>query len=139
MNKDDLEQDNCVNTIISFRELLVNCQSLVTQLNLDIKECDKAFCDVRHYCEFNDDITPEKEHELCNILRNFSLKRRNDKNILQLLTPLFEVTKDNPKIIPTIGKLANDTNKEYIRNTAEKSYLPRVLKELFEENDTDDD
>ena len=60
-NHMDLSQCEYKDIILAFRDMVVSLNSLHDQLTANVTECDKEFCDIRHYCELNDEATEEQK------------------------------------------------------------------------------
>ena len=121
-----------VHVVDEFRKL---CNELNTTKNIleeEVLEADKAFGDIRHYCELHYPTTRSGKTKVCRLIKELSDRRRAAKDALAVLAPLIEFLGENPKLCNEFGKIANGMRKQLNQIEGERHYNPRVLKELFE-------
>lgn len=127
-----MDKKEIVDIIHRFRDLTVEAQSIAEQCEMTIKEADKAFGDIRHYCEFNKSIDARTKTKICRLMREYSEKRREAKDTLEIISALNEYISQNREFVSNIGYIWNTTNKKWKFVNSERVYVPRVLEELFE-------
>lgn len=122
-------------------EIVTNFQNLVKELGTirscceaTVNEADKAFGDIRHYCEFDYPTERKKRTKVCKLINQYSKERREAKDLLDVTESLSNLVDTN--FINRMGKIANETKKA-LGKTEGRSYAPRVLNELFEDDDND--
>lgn len=128
---DAKDYENIMDIISSFKVLVNELPSIVETCNAEIVEADKAFCDLRHYCELSTSLTRSQKTQVCAHIRRYSKRRRAAKDLLRLLTPLWEYTQGNKPFRNAMGTIANKTNNQLQQIKGQRIYTPRVLEELF--------
>ncbi len=121
----DLSQGEYKDIILAFRDMVVSLNSLHDQLTANVNECDKEFCDIRHYCELNDEASEEQKCYLYELIQTVSRKRRKSKDMLYLIEPLLGLASSD--YINNLGRVTNETVKRLKRNESERIYTPRVI------------
>lgn len=122
----ELTQETFLRTVTEFRNLTVKLQKYDEILSADISECDRAFGDIRHYCEFND-IDVLRAGLIYERLRSYGIRHRKCKDMRCLIEPLVEFIKTDKAFINNIGRITNEMNKQYKNNNSDRVYTPRVL------------
>lgn len=118
-------------TTEAFFKMLNELQSDISVNETLVKEADKAFGDIRHFCEFSYPTERKKRTEICKLIRDYSKQRREAKDFLSVAEPLLEVKKD---LYISINKVISNMRKAYKDIENERHYNPRVLNELFKED-----
>lgn len=113
----------------NFRNQIKDAVSLGNQIDATIKEADKALCDIRHVVEL--EIEENNAASLCNLIKKWSLIRRNAKDAEEVLLPFIEFAKKNSNIIKDIGTVANSMKKIKEKIESPRSYNVRILTEEF--------
>lgn len=116
-----------------FKDLLNNIGSIKNQCNMEIKECDQAICDARHYCELDYPTNRKDRTRVCQILRDYSKRRRIAKDTLDVLNPLDEWCNTH-RIANDISRIANEMGKIATHIESNRTYRPRILEELFKKS-----
>lgn len=98
----------------------------------EIKEADMAFCDIRHKCEIDYPKNRSTRTKICRLMKEYSVRRRNAKETLEVITPLVRFLDKNTHASNLIGQMANETRKALENTRRSKVYKARVLPELFE-------
>lgn len=129
-----MSQDEIIETMERFRNLINEADSIVKQCEMDINEADKAFGDIRHYCELNSGIESTKKTKICKLIRDYSARRRRAKDTLAVIGGLAELLKKDNSMKYNVCKVVNDAKKSWRFISGERRYTPRVLDELFEDN-----
>jgi hypothetical protein len=65
-------------------------------------------------------------------MKEYSVRRRNAKEVLEVLSPLTRFLDKNPHLSNLIGQMNNETRKALENTRRSKVYKARVLLELFE-------
>lgn len=98
-----------------------------------VNECDKALGDLYHYCELYYPTDRSGKTKVVQGIRDISITRRKAKDMLELTDSIIKL--DTP-IINDVYKMSNTVTKSYIKLfLKERVYVPRVLNELFEDED----
>lgn len=118
-------------TTEAFFKMLNELQSDISVSEANVKEADKAFGDIRHFCEFSYPTERKKRTEICKLIRDYSKQRREAKDFLSVAEPLLEVKKD---LCIGINKVIPNMRKAYKDIENERHYNPRVLNDLFKED-----
>lgn len=116
--------------VSEFRDLANECEILMRVADEDINEADKAFGDIRHYCELNYPVERHDKTRVCQLIKQYSDQRRRAKNFKEVLTPLSEFIKLKD-VSRGIGTMANSTRKKHDFINSDRRYEPRILNELF--------
>ena len=129
MKNEEYNLENIVKILNEYKSV-INYISKNKKMWEDIVvECDKAFGDIRHYCELNYPTDRKGKTKVVKLLKDTSLERRKYKDLLQTLEPLLESNYVEGKNVSEFSRVINAIDKKYKQ---EKTYTPRVLKELFE-------
>lgn len=123
--------EEAVKILMDFKELMNELNSIIGANEQTIVEADKAFGDLRHYCEFFYPTERKDKTKVVKLINEYSVKRRKAKDTVNILSPLNEVKIRNKTVFENLNKAINDANREYQRTLGERKYAPRVLDELF--------
>lgn len=123
--------EEAVKILMDFKELMNELNSIIGANEQTIVEADKAFGDLRHYCEFFYPTERKDKTKVVKLINEYSVKRRKAKDTVNILSPLNEVKIRNKTVFENLNKAINDANREYQRTLGERKYTPRVLDELF--------
>lgn len=118
--------------INAFRDLVMGIKSIDKACQTEIKEADMAFCDIRHKCEIDYPKNRSTRTKICRLMKEYSVRRRNAKETLEVITPLVRFLDKNTHASNLIGQMANETRKALENTRRSKVYKARVLPELFE-------
>lgn len=116
-------------TVEDFRDLVKDVEQRVSICEAEIVEADKAFGDIRHYCELEYPTMPSKRTKVCQLIKEYSERRRRAKDELEIIKPLAEMLKKYPNLKTSICTVYNQMNNV---NRGSRYYNPRVLKDLFD-------
>lgn len=137
--KREWTRDEIVQAVKDFKEALVYVQSNYSYWNNVVQDCDKAFGDIRHYCELQYPTRRKNRTKVCQLLRDYSIERRKYKDLVQVTKPIFEISENmdnkSKNFLFTQIKEACKLNEQTQPGT--RYYRPRIVTELFEENETD--
>lgn len=122
-----------VKTVNDFRDLVNQVRELKSIFEEDKREAEMAFMDIRHFCEIRYPKDRRTRTKVCQLIRDYSIKRRKAKDILRIIEPLAKLIEQNPRLISEIGKATNEMNKEKRMLDADRHYNPRILEDLFKE------
>lgn len=115
-----------------FRNLIKEVKQLESIYEAEINEMDKAFGDIRHFCELDYPVGRKEKTKVVKFIKECSDRRRKAKDNLEILKPLIAYIDAHPKFVQDIGAVANEM-KNIERKQQGRIYRPRVLKELFSE------
>lgn len=129
------DYENIMDIISNFKTLVNELPSIVEACNAEIVEADKAFGDLRHYCELSPSLTRSQKTQVCAHMKRYSKRRRAAKDLLRLLTPIWEFMQANKPFRGAMGTIANKTNNQLQQIKGQRVYTPRVLEELFNDRE----
>lgn len=119
--------------INDFRNLVMEVGTIERACRAEVTEADLAFCDIRHKCEID---YPKNNRsmrtKICRLMNEYSVRRRNAKETLEVITPIVKFLDKNTHISNSIGQMNNETRKALENTRRSKVYKARVLSELFE-------
>ena len=81
--------------INAFRDLVMEIKSIDNACQTEIKEADMAFCDIRHKCEIDYPKNRSTRTKICRLMKEYSVRRRNAKETLEVITPLVRFLDKN--------------------------------------------
>lgn len=113
--------------INAFRDLVMEIKSIDKACQTEIKEADMAFCDIRHKCEIDYPKNRSTRTKICRLMKEYSVRRRNAKETLEVITPLVRFLDKNTHASNLIGQMANETRKALENTRRSKVYKARVL------------
>lgn len=93
-----------------------------------VHESDLAIGDLRHYCEFNENPDDEMARKIYELMRMYSLRRREYKDRCEIFRDFTSCQQRAENIYAAINHVGFKNKKV----TGERLYAPRVLKKLFE-------
>ena len=115
----------------AFFKMLNELPSDISVNEANVKEADKAFGDIRHFCEFSYPTDRKKRTEVCKLINEYSKQRRTSKDFLSIAEPLLKEKKD---LQVALGKAIPEMRKAYKVIENERHYNPRILNDLFKED-----
>lgn len=126
--KEQYSLEEIVETLAKFKEVMNYVRQNHSVWDSTVQECDKAFGDIRHYCELQYPTQRKDKTKVVRLIHDFSIKRRQCKDYLEVLAPLFESSLVEEKQLMNVNRIINQIKKNQDKN---KKYMPRVLEELF--------
>lgn len=126
-------QREVVDIVTKFRDLVKTIQEDARVNESIVQETDKAWGDIRHFCEFKKTARNPQKTKLFRLIGDYGRQRRQAKNFLRVSQPLVDYIEKQPNFIKNMGTIANEMLKELKFVESEHKYSPRVLTELFEE------
>jgi hypothetical protein len=72
----EFDCDAAVKTAAEFKKLLNEAHSILRMCDEEINEADKAFGDIRHYCELKYTSDRKKRSDVYKLIREYSIRRR---------------------------------------------------------------
>ncbi len=127
-------QEELVTAITDFHEAMLYIDHNRQVWQDTIKECENAFCDIRHFCELDYPKERSKRTEVCRKLQYYGQRRRKYKDLLTVTEPLAEKIAALNNI--GIYRMANKVKKIH-ESTLEghRTYVPRIERNLWEKKD----
>ena len=95
-------QNEVVEIVTRFRDLIKTIQEDARVNESIIQESDKAWGDIRHYCEFKTTARRPKKTQLFRLIGSYGRQRRQAKNFLQVAQPLLDFMDKQPNFIKNI-------------------------------------
>lgn len=114
-----------------FKKLLNEVQQTLAICDAEIVEADKAFGDIRHFCEFKYPSDAKDQRKVCRLLNQYSQQRRQAKDIQDILQPLAEWLEKNSATKSNLIYALNGMDRAFKRTEGERLYAPRVVDDLF--------
>lgn len=125
-NKYTLEE--IVKVLSEFKDVMNYIRQNQSVWDSTVQECDKAFGDIRHYCELQYPTERKDKTKVVKLIHDTSVLRRQCKDYLEVLNPLFESDLLDMKQINNIAHVINQIKKNQDK---QRVYKPRVLEDLF--------
>lgn len=129
-------KEDVVKIVEDFKNLIIALES-ERKIHYDnVHEKDQAFGDIRHYCELSYPNSRSKRTKICQLMRDLGKERRDDKDFLEITQPLADFLTSMPKTLKgNLGNASNNMRKALLRTQNERVYVPRILNDLFGEED----
>ncbi len=122
-------KENVVKIVEDFKDLIVALE-MERRIRYDaVHESDCSLGDIRHFCELNYPTKRSTRTKVCQLMRDISKKRRDDKDFLDVTQPLADFLSNNFKV--SLSKATNNMKKALVKTQGERVYVPRVLNDLF--------
>lgn len=122
-------KENVVKIVEDFKDLIVALE-MERRIRYDaVHESDCSLGDIRHFCELNYPTERSMRTKVCQLMRDISKKRRDDKDFLDVTQPLADFLSNNFKV--NLSKATNNMKKALVKTQGERVYVPRVLNDLF--------
>lgn len=122
-------KENVVKIVEDFKDLVVAIE-MERRIRYDaVHENDCALGDIRHFCELRYPTERSMRTKICQLMRDISKKRREDKDFLDVTQPLADFLSNNFKV--ALSKTTNNMKKALVKTQGERVYVPRVLNDLF--------
>lgn len=122
-------KESVVKIVEDFKDLIVAIEA-ERRIRYDaVHENDCALGDIRHFCELNYPTERSTRTKVCQLMRDISKKRRDDKDFLDVTQPLADFLSNNFKV--NLSKATNNMKKALVKTQSERVYVPRVLNDLF--------
>lgn len=121
--KEKYSLEEIVETLANFKEVMNYVRQNHSVWDSTVQECDKAFGDIRHYCELQYPTQRKDKTKVVRLIHDFSVKRRQCKDYLEVLAPLFESNLVEEKQLMNVNRIINQIKKNQEKNRA---YKPRV-------------
>lgn len=115
---DDL---NILATVDDFHQFTVKLCERKVSLTAELSRCDKEICDIQHAAEFFS-LNAAQGYKLYKMLHDVTVERRAIKDEMQRI----DIVLDN------LDTQSINSVKKRLKGLDNRSYKPRVLKELFE-------
>ncbi len=131
----EFDYEKAVETAQEFKKLLNNAKQIMSMCEAEIVEADKAFGDIRHYCELHYSSDRKKQREVCKLIHKYSNQRRFAKDVQAIMQPLADFVESAGQAKGNLEFCINNMKKELNRINGERVYVPRVLNELFKEDE----
>lgn len=96
-----------------------------------LSNADRALSDLKHFCEFNDEVSPEDAVRLFKLMHVYSKQRREYKDLIEVFK---DFTAAQSRIESLYASIKHVKTKNDKVETA-RHYTPRVLNELFPRED----
>lgn len=96
-----------------------------------LSNADRALSDLKHFCEFNDEVSPEDAVRLFKLMHVYSKQRREYKDLIEVFKDFTAAQSRIESLYASIKHVKTKNDKvEAVRH-----YTPRVLNELFPKED----
>lgn len=92
-----------------------------------LSNADRALSDLKHFCEFNDEVSPEDAVKLFKLMHVYSKQRREYKDLIEVFKDFTAAQSRIESLYASIKHVKTKNDKV----EAARHYTPRVLNELF--------
>lgn len=96
-----------------------------------LSNADRALSDLKHFCEFNDEVSPEDAVKLFKLMHVYSKQRREYKDLIEVFKDFTAAQSRIESLYASIKHVKTKNDKV----EAARHYTPRVLNELFPRED----
>ena len=96
-----------------------------------LSNADRALSDLKHFCEFNDEVSPEDAVRLFKLMHVYSKQRREYKDLIEVFKDFTAAQSRIESLYASIKHVKTKNDKV----EAARHYTPRVLNELFPKED----
>lgn len=124
-HNDKYTKEELIEMLVRGKEALVYIHNNYNNWGEIVNESDQAIGDIRHYVELNYPEDAESQQLVCELIRDYSKRRRMYKDMQCIFESVLDINKD---IYEKINKVKTLSSKQ----EAGRVYRPRVLNELFE-------
>lgn len=92
-----------------------------------LSNADRALSDLKHFCEFNEEVSPEDAVQLFKLMHVYSKQRREYKDLIEVFKDFTAAQSRIESLYASIKHVKTKNDKV----EAARHYTPRVLNELF--------
>lgn len=96
-----------------------------------LSNADRALSDLKHFCEFNDEVSPDDAVKLFKLMHVYSKQRREYKDLIEVFKDFTAAQSRIESLYASIKHVKTKNDKV----EAARHYTPRVLNELFPRED----
>nr|DAS57586.1 MAG TPA: hypothetical protein [Caudoviricetes sp.] len=96
-----------------------------------LSNADRALSDLKHFCEFNDEVSPDDAVRLFKLMHVYSKQRREYKDLIEVFKDFTAAQSRIESLYASIKHVKTKNDKV----EAARHYTPRVLNELFPKED----
>ena len=96
-----------------------------------LSNADRALSDLKHFCEFNDKVSPDDAVKLFKLMHVYSKQRREYKDLIEVFKDFTAAQSRIESLYASIKHVKTKNDKV----EAARHYTPRVLNELFPKED----
>ena len=96
-----------------------------------LSNADRALSDLKHFCEFNEEVSPEDAVRLFKLMHVYSKQRREYKDLIEVFKDFTAAQSRIESLYASIKHVKTKNDKV----EAARHYTPRVLNELFPRED----
>ena len=96
-----------------------------------LSNADRALSDLKHFCEFNDEVSPEDAVKLFKLMHVYNKQRREYKDLIEVFKDFTAAQSRIESLYASIKHVKTKNDKV----EAARHYTPRVLNELFPKED----
>lgn len=96
-----------------------------------LSNADRALSDLKHFCEFNDEVSPDDAVKLFKLMHVYSKQRREYKDLIEVFKDFTAAQSRIESLYASIKHVKTKNDKV----EAARHYTPRVLNELFPKED----
>lgn len=92
-----------------------------------LSNADRALSDLKHFCEFNEEVSPDDAVQLFKLMHVYSKQRREYKDLIEVFKDFTAAQSRIESLYASIKHVKTKNDKV----EAARHYTPRVLNELF--------
>ena len=101
----DYDQLDALEIIEEFNHLLKEAEQLFNENESIRKESDARLTDLLHYAELHENLSASQGYRVYKQITDARRERRRAKNENELLEPLLDFIRQNPKLVNDVGTL----------------------------------
>lgn len=96
-----------------------------------LSNADRALSDLKHFCEFNEEVSPDDAVQLFKLMHVYSKQRREYKDLIEVFKDFTAAQSRVESLYASVKHVKTKNDKV----EAARHYAPRVLNELFPKED----
>lgn len=129
--KEEWDRNSLVDAIIKGKSAMKYILDNYEVWNGRLSNADRALSDLKHFCEFNDEVSPDDAVRLFKLMHVYSKQRREYKDLIEVFKDFTAAQSRVESLYASIKHVKTKNDKV----EAARHYAPRVLNELFPKED----
>ena len=121
-------KEELINALSDFKEAILFIKQNKGVWYSTVGECDKAFCDIRHQIENNYPTDRASRTKACQLIRDYSKKRREAKDMMLIFTELAELSEKDTQ---NLCRIINQAKNKYAYTESDRIYTNRIIENLW--------
>lgn len=129
--QEQLDRNSLVDAITKGKSAMKYILDNYEVWNGRLSNADRALSDLKHFCEFNDEVSPDDAVRLFKLMHVYSKQRREYKDLIEVFKDFTAAQSRIESLYASIKHVKTKNDKV----EAARHYTPRVLNELFPKED----